>query len=432
MKVSAPQPLRELHARPGPGLDAMRQLDRTARLPQLLDVSCDFGEIIRGLDLVVIGVGSVGMHLVDHCARLGVRSLLLVDPGRFKPESTLTHPVQPGDLGRTKVTAAGAHAKAISPDTRIFVIERAFESLPMSTWAGASAFLLASDNLLAESRVSQAALQLGIPLLQAAVEGRTLTAQVRSLSNADDQSPDLPCGYSQDEWEQLDRGTRYSCAGASAAGASWAGTESTAPAAEPTQVPTASVPHLCAIAANLALMELTRRAVGVGDLLESRVIEYCGFTQRITHTRLERKADCPLDHTRMKLERSGSDLGQRSIRELQRAAGCDGDPLRSVSFHVEGQRFAVLASCKCPTHPRLDRFVANGQDAGPCPKCGERRRPHVLHSHDEVPLSALDEHRARSLASLGAGSPGGVRVRGERGTTLFYRPALPQARAGAA
>ena len=30
-----------------------------------------------------------------------------------------------------------------------------------------------------------------------------MTAQVRHLANAGEQSPDLPCGYNQEEWEQL-------------------------------------------------------------------------------------------------------------------------------------------------------------------------------------------------------------------------------------
>jgi molybdopterin/thiamine biosynthesis adenylyltransferase len=405
----------------------MLQLNRAARMPRLIAGARSLAAALCELDLVLVGLGSIGLHFASHCARLGVRSLFLIDPARFKSESCLTHPLQPDELGRSKVEVAGAHAKAVSPQTRVFVCAEAFECLSLSALAGASAILLATDNLLAESRVSRAALQLGIPLLQAAVEGRTLTAQVRHLANAGEQSPDLPCGYNREEWEQLDRGTRYSCAGTGTGSGSGSGSaaESTTAPAEPTQVPTTSVPHLCALAANLAMMELTRRAVGAGDPLASTELSYCGFTQQITHTRLERRASCPADHTRMRLAPSTADLGELSVGELLRTAGCDSDALRSVSLHVEGRRFVALARCKCATPPRIDRFVADDDEARPCPSCGQRLLPHPLHVFDEVPLTALDGFRGRSLSSLGAPSPPAVRVRAERATTFLFRPQLP-------
>jgi molybdopterin/thiamine biosynthesis adenylyltransferase len=425
MRVSARGRIRELQAQPGPGLEAMLQLDRAARMPRLIAGARSLAAALRELDLVLVGLGSIGLHFANHCARLGVRTLLLIDPARFKSESCLTHPLQPDELGRSKVEVAGAHAKAVSPQTRVFVCAEAFECLPLAALAGASAILLATDNLLAESRVSRAALQLGIPLVQAAVEGRTLTAQVRHLANAGEQSPDLPCGYNREEWEQLDRGTRYSCAGAGSGSGSKSSAESTTAPAEPTQVPTTSVSHLCALAANLAMMELTRRAVGVGDPLASTELSYSAFSQQITHTRLERRASCPADHTRMSLAPSSADLGELSVGELLSAAGCDSDAPRSVSLHVEGRRFVALARCKCPTPPRVDRFVADDDEARPCANCGQRLLPHPLHVFDEVPLTALDGFRGRSLSSLGAPSPPSIRVRAERATTFLFRPQLP-------
>ncbi len=87
-------------------------------------------------------------------------------------------------------------------------------------------------------------------------------------------------------------------------------------AAEHSRIPTESLPHLCGIAANLVCMELTRRVLEIGDPTESRLVEYCGYTHRTTVTPLRRRAECPMDHTRLQLEPRTRDLGKSAPREL--------------------------------------------------------------------------------------------------------------------
>jgi molybdopterin/thiamine biosynthesis adenylyltransferase len=414
-----------MRAEHGEATDAVRRLDRNARMPDLLDATGDLGAEMRGLQVAVIGCGSVGLAVADIPARLGVDRLLLVDPARFKAVSVLTHPCFPQDLGRSKAIVAGERAKAVSPNTQVLAFDGCFEEIPTHLLAGTSYLLLASDNLLCESSVSQAALHLGIPVLQASVYGRTLTAQVRSIVCGEDgQGPCLCCEFGEREWEELDGGTVFSCTGADA---------SAGAPAKRSRVPTESLPHLCRIAADILCMELTRRVLGIGQAEQSRVVEYSGYTHRTAVTALRRRRDCPLDHSRLQLAPRARDLGESAPRELLREAGYeeDWDP-RRVTLTVEGRSFSTLAVCDCSPHPTLGRFLPTGSAAGSCPRCGAQRWPHPLHTHREVPLSVLAGQLDRTLASLGATEPASVRLRGERGAVLFHRGFAEAAGGGAA
>jgi molybdopterin/thiamine biosynthesis adenylyltransferase len=406
-------PLREIQTPPDAALAWVRGLDRAARRPKLVDVEDGALTVLRTLDLGFVGTGSVGLHMVDLAARNGVRGIRVVDPASLKLESLLTHPCAPGDLGRSKASVAAERAKALSPATRVFAFEGPFEALPANSLAGVQFLMLASDNLSCEANVAQYALHLGIPVIQASVYGPTLTAQVRSFAAASaGAGVCICCGFGRSEWEDLDRGTIYSCSG---------GGPASGAAAEPSRIPTVSLPHLCALAANLALMELFRRALGLGDPAESRLVEYNGYTHRTTLTKLTRRDDCPLDHEPLRVTPRRGDLGQSTPRALLREAGyLEADP-RRTTLAVEGRQFASLAVCDCDAHPRLGRFLAVGAAAGKCAGCGQERVPHPLHSHSEVPVAELAGLLDRTLAQLGAPEPASVRVRGESGAALFYR-----------
>jgi hypothetical protein len=261
--------------------------------------------------------------------------------------------------------------------------------------------------------VSQRAFHLGIPVLQGSVYGRTLSAQVRSVvSRESEEAACLCCEYSEREWQDLDRGTIFSCSGDDS---------SPGAVAEPSRIPTASLPHLCGIAANLLWTELTRRILAMGDPNQSRLVDFCGYNYRTSVTPLRRRADCPMDHTRLQLEPRAGDLGKSAPRDLLRDAGYESADLCRLTMTVEGRCFTSLAVCECDVHRILGRFFPAGSMAGACPHCGVPSSPHPLHTHEEVPMKALAAQLDRNLESLGAPHPTSVRVRGERGTVLFHR-----------
>jgi len=394
-------------------LDATRGLEPAQRLPELLDAPRALGPAFAAQDLVIVGQGSVGMPLTLWAAQLGARSVVAVDRASVKPTSLLTHPVGPDEIGQPKARVAGRRAKALHPQTRVYVFEGDVEDLPVHVLANASSVLLSSDNLLCEVAVTQQAMHLGIPVLQGSVYGRTLSAQVRSVYGGDDGSgPCLCCGYGAAEWAHLDAGTIFSCVGEGAG------------RARPAGAATMSPPYLCSAAASLTLLELTRRVTGLVPFDASTMVDYSGYGHAIHTTPLERRADCPLDHQRYARVPVNARLVERTPRELLHAADAAGADPRRVTFRIDAQRFASLAACGCDPHPALGRFLPRGARTAPrelstCEHCKQPLAPHPMHVHEEVPASLLERHLDESLAALGVSSPTSVRVRNESRTTLF-------------
>jgi molybdopterin/thiamine biosynthesis adenylyltransferase len=419
MPVPYPDPyLREIHLESSPSLETARRLDPDQRLPEFLSVARGDRNVGHELDVLAIGAGSVGLAEIESTTHVGPRSITIVDPARFKVESLSTHStITHREIGRSKALVAAERAKAASPRTRVLAFDGPFEALPISIAAHAGVWLLATDNLRVELRVAQAALHLGRPVIQGSVWGPGLIAQIRSLAASPDGSgPSLCCAYAAAEWDQADAGTVFSCAGSPEPDKAWA----------PSQVPTRSVAALCATAGSLMSLELIRRRLGIGDPEASQIMEFRGYDLATTVTPLRRRAQCPLDHQRMELLPERDGLGQRTPRELLERSGYAGADPHRVTFTIPGHRFAKLTACQCAAHALLERFVAAGTAGERCSRCQALRAPHPLYDYDEVPAAVLGSRLDHSFASLGAGAPGSVRVRGDRGACLVYR-SLPEA-----
>jgi molybdopterin/thiamine biosynthesis adenylyltransferase len=384
-------------------------LDRSARMPGVLGARRAACDAFGSLTVAALGAGSVGAAIVDRVARLGVRAICIVDPGSFKSQSTLTHPIGPEALGCRKAAFVAARAKAVCPEVRVFALEGPLEQLPTHVLAACDVALLATDNLLAEVAATTRCAELGIPLIQGAVHGPTLVAQVRRIANRGD-GPCLACGYERAEWQALEAGARLSCQG----------DDQDAGVASPV-APTMSFAHLCGIAADLAVMELTRHLLGITPADASEVIEYRGVEQALVRTRLAPRHDCPVPHARC--TRIGWDLAQASVAELLERGGCgDADATLSIENHV----WSELEICACDRHQRIARFLPDGADLGMCPECNVTRLPHPFGSRREVPLRALTGHLDRTLAELGAISARSVYLRGSDGIRLFHAPLLDE------
>jgi molybdopterin/thiamine biosynthesis adenylyltransferase len=391
-------------------------LDRGARQPKLIDGPADLAARLSACIVAVIGAGSVGQRVIDSLARLGVGGLWICDPRNTKPESLLTHPISAAEIDLPKALLAARRARAISPQTDVRYFPGAFESMPMDALVGASQVLIATDNLAAEVSITQACMRLALPQIQASVYGPALVAQVRSLpGDGQGAGPCVACGYLARDWDDLNAGTRFSCEGSADA----------VPA--PTARATMSFPHLCAIAAQLAVGELFRQLLALDLADESgvgSVLEYCGFHGGTTRTPLLRKRGCPIEHESWLVHCVEPGVTALTPRDLGRIAGSA--DLREVSIRVDHYSFVSHTACGCEVHPALGCFHAEGMPlGGPCPSCGDERVPHPLHTYREVPGGALADHLDRTLAELGVSAEPAVLVRGSHGATLI-RSAAPQ------
>jgi len=269
---------------------------------------------------------------------------------------------------------------------------------------------MAPDNLSAEVAIGQRFLNLGKPLIHAAVHGETLTAQVRVYANKDGQGPCPACGYGQMEWGQLARDFRFSCEGHR--------TGLPASASLETQ-PTLSLAHHCGLASVLAMNQLTKLVLGLGKPVGDTLLEYCGYTNASTLSPLQRNANCLCNHTRFAIVRAPMPMKDCSLAMLADAASCPMDP-PNLTFTVDGYSWWTQGSCQCPHPTQVRRFIKPGARGNlRCPKCAQPILPQPLHTYPEVPSSVLGSDALVPLKTLAAGAARYVRIRGREKSALI-------------
>ena len=345
---------------------------------------------LSGLSVAIAGAGSIGLGIVDRLVRLGIRSLLVTDPARFKKESMLTHPiVTPSAIGTPKAVFAARHAGKTSPQNLVRFAVGEIQDLPLFELACCDMIIAATDTLQSELVIAALARRLGIPLVRAAVEGQTLTAQVAIYSNSSDATPCPGCSFGRQEWEQVDTAVRFSCAGSGEL-------------EDPTErEPTMSTPGLCGTAADLAVNQVLRLVLGLGQPVMDTLLTYCALGNVASVTEMRRHRDCPCDHRPFSRVRLDGKLADETAADLLTASNL-GVP-SDLTLAIDGFVYIERAACACG-QPVRGRFVRTNGDGATCPACG-RNLARSFRAHKEVtPRQLTDQGMRVPLRRLHAGS----------------------------
>ncbi len=375
-----------------------------SRLPAFVAGPPEAAALLARLNVMLVGLGSVGLNLAQHLARLGVRSLWLVDPKRLKPESILTHPIAAGDIGQQKTTVAARQCRAIHPTLDVRMWPAPIATLSLADVERADAVCLATDHPQPEVETGQLCLHAGKPLLQASVHGETLCAQVRCFGTVHPDGACPACGFNEEEWRALNSSVRFNCDGTPASG-------------QPVEAsPTNSTSFLCALAANLALTQLLRRVLRLGAAVDNTVLDYCGYTNQLRAAPLARNPDCPCDHILFRPARFSHPLDSASPRQLAQAAGFGERPF---SISIEHQRWVEQASCGCGPSTAVDRFLPAAKTPTLCPACHQPFRFAPFYAHPAVSSHRLLGKLDLPLHQLGATRPASVLLRRDGEAVLF-------------
>ncbi len=394
--------LREVRGRRSPRSGAGAAPE--ARYPQLLGCAAAALPLLRGLRVAVVGTGSVGGRIALLLARLGIGVLMLVDPKRYKAASLLTHEVGPRSVGRPKALEIGSRCKEISPATRVFAWVGSVEALDGDALADLDLVVMAPDRLSVEVVLAQRCRHLGQPLLQAAVHGETLTVQIRFCGNADPQGCCAACFLGPDEWRLVSQQARFSCEGAAGAAAPAAAGVPDLHVAPATN----SFANLCSLAADLAVNQVLRHVLQLGEPVTDTLLEYCGYTNRTVVSGLARNSACPIDHITYRRLDAHEPLERLSLRALAQTAtgGAVGE---ETVFEVGGLDWVESGACRCAQPALVRRFrPRQGGRVVRCPKCAAPVVPlqfytlrqvgaAVLGSALDSPLRALGARRVRSV-----------------------------------
>jgi len=123
--------------------------------------------------IAVIGCGGLGGYIIEELARLGVGSIVAVDPDVFA-EHNLNRQLfcPPDQLGRTKVSAAARRAREVNPAVRFQPIAEAFDSTNgPAILQGVDVVADALDSIPARLTLAGMCQQLAIPLVHGAIAG---------------------------------------------------------------------------------------------------------------------------------------------------------------------------------------------------------------------------------------------------------------------
>ncbi len=380
-------------------------VDLASRLPKFISASSAASRILREATVAVVASGSVGRRMALHCARLMPKLLIIIDPARYKPENLLTQEIGPDDIGRFKAVSTGEYCKAISPGTLVLIHTGPVQELPQSTLAHVQLALLSSDNLAAEVDLTQRCLYLGLPLIQASVDGPTLVAQVRTLGNKDGQGPCLACGFGEAEWEHLAGETQFACGGTGDKGPQTV-----------TSQPTISTSFLCSLAADLAMTQLLRLLLSLGKPVVDTQLQYCGFTHRTGISPLVRNPNCPCRHVRWNRIGLGDSLHNQTLEMLLHKSGLATSQDVPSTLELDGLEYVESATC-CGKLRTVERFVPHGTAAANCSDCGQAMVAAPFHRHRRVPFHRLPA--SRTLGDLGGREAPAVLIETDHAGWLF-------------
>ncbi len=367
-------------------------------------------EILRNLTVAIVGLGSVGRTIALHLIRLGI-SLVLIDHGKIKAESLITHTAFVADLGQSKAANIGRLCKELRPDATVRVLDASLETLDVAPFLNCDLVVLATDNLQAEVVAGQRCRRLAIPLLQASLHGETMVVQIRFFSNSPG-SPCPVCGFSRDEWSALNRQVRYSCEGGDVL-KNVSRIEGSA---------TRSMSFICSLAAELAMVQFLRYFLQLGVPVGDTLLEYCGYTHRTSINRLQFHPACPIDHTVYRRRTMADPIGSITLREMVEAAGFGGDgTFNGVSIRIGGHVYAETIVCACTRFERYKKFIPTAKRRGPCPRCGKPRLLHPFFVHDPISIAKIPDQLDTPLHRLGVKDTGWSMVRNDQdGVLLRY------------
>jgi molybdopterin/thiamine biosynthesis adenylyltransferase len=139
--------------------------------------------------VAVIGCGGLGGYLIEELARLGVGTLVLVDPDVFE-EHNLNRQLlsSPERLGSAKVEAGRERVASINPAVTVVAHRTAFSrENGRELLCGCSAVLDGLDNVLTRRDLAAACRELRLPFVHGAIAG--WYGQVAVQLPGDDLSP---------------------------------------------------------------------------------------------------------------------------------------------------------------------------------------------------------------------------------------------------
>jgi ThiF family len=359
----------------------------------------------RPVELVVVGAGVIGAHLVGHLARHPeVSKLTIIDRDTYSEANLACQEIRVRDVGRAKASVQARRLSRLRNDLEVRARVADVRTLPLGELRSDAIFSCV-DTRVARQVLNQCAYRLGIPWFDTGVKGDQLLARAHVYAPVPGAGC-LECGWSDRDYALLEQD--YPCRGER-------------------EIPTGASSALGALAASMAAIEFGK---WVGGRVEHLAVGHQVLIDGVGHcdrlTRFGPNPACRFDHRVWEivpLDCSAADLTLGQAVELGRLPGSSGP----LEFEVDRGRF--ITGLICPQCGWRDGVFFLGIPGGSraCDECGS---PAVCSPAGclDVLNDAADTRgltsgvRSRSLAEIGLRSGDVFTVRDSVGERHFEIP----------
>jgi len=370
---------------------------------------------MSGIHIVVIGAGNIGSHLIPHLGRLeGIGRVTIVDRDAYEAANLSGQDILPADAGHPKAKVQAQRLLRINPRLKVLPIHADVEELPPGLLHG-DAILAGVDNRRARQHINEVAWQLGVPWIDAAVDGSGLLARV-AVYVPGEETPCLECGWSERDYAALEQ--VYPCDHPTVRAATNPAANASADGAAPamktggmTTAPTRAPSALGAVAAAVqvlecrALFEPCARAAASGRQIFFDLAHHqysCAFVRRDPHCRRSpHEAWNPVPLAIDPRRTRPADLLAGALPGLPGALAGSG----SWELRVNNLRWVrQVVCCRCGTVRAALHVVRRSLlDLGrTCPRCGGRMQARGLEVAAALSANMLSTgQKRRTLHALG-------------------------------
>ncbi len=338
--------------------------------------------------VALLGLGMLGGSVASHLAMLQVRQLV-VDSGRVELPNCGNQALPVESIGQWKAEARADQIRALNPSCPVRAIHARVEDLGLGVFRGIDLLVTGLDNRASRVRVREISQGLGIPWVDAALDGsgQSLFGTVTFYDPRRSDSACYGCRYDQEALGRIGReGRGRGCP-------SWRALDI------PVYPPTLAASPFGAIIGGFQTLWAIRALTGEEDRLVNRQLQIrADESPQVRVLKLTRSAHCAFDHFGFEtlLSPSCATLGDM----IEHAASDLGGAPDALLFHGRSLAFG-LRCLDCDRTRDLVRVREAYTDEDLRCVCGSRSEMLPVHLSDRIEGSDLERLAHLAWAELG-------------------------------
>ena len=337
---------------------------RYSRISQVEMIGAEGLDALHRSRVAILGVGNIGGEAGRHLAMLGV-GVLLVDRDTVSAENLGTQGFTEDDLGLAKVEARARHLAALNPECRIETLKADLEHLGLGALGEVNLIFCCLDSRRARATVNELATRLGVPWVDAAIDGsgRSLFGRVAAYDPTSTGAACYLCPHDRESLREIMReGREERCP-------VWRWDER-----EAVSTPTLAISALGAAVAAAQVVRGLKMLLGRRAEVSGREM-YVDLDRGICSLHsLERNPHCLFDHRVLALTPFGRGAGEVTVEEMFAAA----EKRLGREVRLRLHRRSIVTEARCPDCGAVKRpnriFEAMRMEEATC-ECGATMQP---------------------------------------------------------